>query len=160
MPKRKEPTLDVGDEITGRVTRRKASHATSTAVSDTVNIQDGQHADPCESTGLSSAPSLSQKPKMKLQVKNKRRVREPVPSSPVPSDEERGEDADASGAVRKSSRRRTVKSLEYTSAPADSSKPKRERKPLSPIVYDIPDVVRKETTFKGQHEPFSQAESN
>ena len=162
MPKRKQPTLDVGGEI--RVTRQRA-YAISAAASGTVGIRDDQQpslsahspvskepklapaADPNDSSDLSSPPSLLHKPKMKL--KRKLRETNPAPSNSVSSDDERGDSADAPGTNQKSTRR----TPEHMSDSADNSKPKRKRRMQSPVMYDIPDVVQKETTFKGQHEP-------
>jgi len=163
MPKRKRHDLPVGNAI--RVTRQKALHASFTATSDTADIQSPQQAgsfastslsqDPTlavdgedDSSYLSSAPSLSPKPIKK--TRKKRRGRKPAPSSPISHEEQQGNDAEVKGAKPKQSRRGASKSHKDVDDADDILKPKRKRKSQPPIVYEIPDVIRKETTFKGQ----------
>jgi len=162
MPKRKRHDLPVGNAI--RVTRR--IHASFTATSDTAGIQSSQQAnsfastslsqDPtlavdCEddSSGLSSVSSLSLKPIK--ETRKKCRGRKPAPSSPISCEEQQGNDAEVKGLKPKQSRRGAPKSHKDVVDADDTSKPKHKRKPQPPIVYEILDVIRKDTTYKGQH---------
>ena len=159
MPKRKQPVLDVQHNT--RVMRRRASHATSIVVSESVSIQGGQQAGISASTpvsgnprstpgvdcnddssDLSSAPSLSPEPKKK--VKRKRTRCKLVPSSPSPDYGDQDRITEASGA-------KSQPSLECTADDGGHTpKLERKRKPPPQMVHDIPDVIRKVATFRGQ----------
>lgn len=152
------PAVVVGEvpAATRRATRKKPADKGPAAPlrNDSVALDtpDLQHDAGSESSGLSSTPEEAPSPKKKRAPKAKPIVVAVAPPS----------DADIDTVAQpKLKRKRKAKSppVEGTNGAADDGeeeqdapKPKRKRvvKPKPPIVYDIPDVVRKKTTFKGE----------
>lgn len=93
-----------------------------------------------DSSDLSSAPEVSPSPK---KTTRKRKAVKPKTAGTVDSVD------------LKPKRKRKAKAIQDNDiVPAGDEGPKSKRKriikPKIPIVYDIPEVVRKETTFKGK----------
>lgn len=98
--------------------------------------------------------------------KRKRATKKTEPTSDVDNDNDDGVETNKPKPKPKRSRstKKVVDDEEFGDGVAaaegeeggeDAPKPKRKRKPKEPVVYDIPDVARKETTFKGTQHPLS-----
>ena len=115
---------------TGTPLRRSARLLTVSTTKDEIGAE------------TSAQGHLKRKRVAKSQVVN---ANESVPGSDVASSEESPTKRPA-----KKRKKMTTKSLETTVSEEVLAKPKRQRKPKPEPVYIIPDVEKKETTFRGR----------